>query len=151
MSKNFNTSTSLYYVNDSYKVVGNNGNCYNSFISNPNCSGVYSQTLRDALIEFSDHLPVVMEIETPENTLSTNLISETNFIGSNIIKDYLKITSPNDINNLKIYSITGQLIDVKLSKNTGNDTIIIDVKHISKGIYYLSHQKLKKPLKFIKI
>jgi len=151
MSKNFNTSTSLYYVNDSYKVVGNNGNCYNSFISNPNCSGVYSQTLRDALIEFSDHLPVVMEIETPENTLSINLISETNFIGSNIIKDYLKITSPNDINNLKIYSITGQLIDVKLSKNTGNDTIIIDVKHISKGIYYLSHQKLKKPLKFIKI
>ena len=151
MSKNFNTSTSLYYVNDSYKVVGNNGNCYNSFISNPNCSGVYSQTLRDALIEFSDHLPVVMEIETPENTLSTNLIRETNFIGSNIIKDYLKITSPNDINNLKIYSITGQLIDVKLSKNTGNDTIIIDVKHISKGIYYLSHQKLKKPLKFIKI
>ena len=151
MSKNFNTSTSLYYVNDSYKVVGNNGNCYNSFISNPNCSGGYSQTLRDALIEFSDHLPIVMEIETPENTLSTNLISETNFIGSNIIKDYLKITSPNDINNLKIYSITGQLIDVKLSKNTGNDTIIIDVKHISKGIYYLSHQKLKKPLKFIKI
>ena len=151
MSKNFNTSTSLYYVNDSYKVVGNNGNCYNSFISNPNCSGGYSQTLRDALIEFSDHLPVVMEIETPENTLSTDLISETNFIGSNIIKDYLKITSPNDINNLKIYSITGQLIDVKLSKNTGNDTIIIDVKHISKGIYYLSHQKLKKPLKFIKI
>jgi len=151
MSKNFNTSTSLYYVNDSYKVVGNNGNCYNSFISNPNCSGVYSQTLRDALIEFSDHLPVVMEIETPENTLSTNLIRETNFIGSNIIKDYLKITSPKDINNLKIYSITGQLIDVKLSKNTGNDTIIIDVKHISKGIYYLSHQKLKKPLKFIKI
>ena len=151
MSKNFNTSTSLYYVNDSYKVVGNNGNCYNSFISNPNCSGVYSQTLRDALIEFSDHLPVVMEIETPENTLSTNLISETNFIGSNIIKDYLKITSPNDINNLKIYSITGQLIDVKLTKNTGINTIIIDVKHISKGIYYLSHQKLKRPLKFIKI
>ena len=151
MSKNFNTSTSLYYVNDSYKVVGNNGNCYNSFISNPNCSGGYSQTLRDALIEFSDHLPIVMEIETPENTLSTNLISEINFIGSNIIKDYLKITSPNDINNLKIYSITGQLVDVKLSKNTGNDTIIIDVKHISKGIYYLSHQKLKKPLKFIKI
>ena len=151
MSKNFNTSTSLYYVNDSYKVVGNNGNCYNSFISNPNCSGGYSQTLRDALIEFSDHLPVVMEIETPENTLSTNLISETNFIGSNIIKDYLKITSPNDINNLKIYSITGQLVDVKLTKNISDDTIIIDVKHISKGIYYLSHQKLKKPLKFIKI
>ena len=151
MSKNFNTSTSLYYVNDSYKVIGNNGNCYNSFISNPNCSGGYSQTLRDALIEFSDHLPVVMEIETPENTLSTNLISEINFIGSNIIKDYLKIIVPENINNFKIYSITGQLVDVKLTKNISDDNIIIDVKHISKGIYYLSHQKLKKPLKFIKI
>ena len=151
MSKNFNTSTSLYYVNDSYKVVGNNGNCYNSFISNPNCSGGYSQTLRDALIEFSDHLPVVMEIETPESTLSTNLINEINFIGSNIIKDYLKITAPEFRNNFKIHSITGQLVHFKLTKNTGDDTIIIDVKHISKGIYYLSHQKLKKPLKFIKI
>ena len=151
MSENFNMSTDLYYINDSYQVIGNNGNCYNSFINNPNCSGGYSQTLRDALIEFSDHLPVVMEMETPENTLSTNQISEINFIGSNIIEDYLKIISPNDMNNLKIYSITGQLIDVKLTKNTGIDTIIIDVKHISKGIYYLSHQKLKKPLKFIKI
>ena len=151
MSENFNMSTDLYYINDSYQVIGNNGNCYNSFINNPNCSGGYSQTLRDALIEFSDHLPVVMEMETPENTLSTNQISEINFIGSNIIEDYLKIISPGDMNNLKIYSITGQLIDVKLTKNTGIDTIIIDVKHISKGIYYLSHQKLKKPLKFIKI
>ena len=151
MSENFNMSTDLYYINDSYQVIGNNGNCYNSFINNPNCSGRYSQTLRDALIEFSDHLPVVMEMETPENTLSTNQISEINFIGSNIIEDYLKIISPNDMNNLKIYSITGQLIDVKLTKNTGIDTIIIDVKHISKGIYYLSHQKLKRPLKFIKI
>jgi len=151
MSENFNMSTDLYYINDSYQVIGNNGNCYNSFINNPNCSGGYSQTLRDALIEFSDHLPVVMEMETPENTLSTNQISEINFIGSNIIEDYLKIISPNDMNNLKIYSITGQLIDVKLTKNTGIDTIIIDVKHISKGIYYLSHQKLKRPLKFIKI
>ena len=151
MSENFNMSTDLYYINDSYQVIGNNGNCYNSFINNPNCSGGYSQTLRDALIEFSDHLPVVMEMETPENTLSTNQISEINFIGSNIIEDYLKIISPGDMNNLKIYSITGQLIDVKLTKNTGIDTIIIDVKHISKGIYYLSHQKLKRPLKFIKI
>ncbi len=151
MSENFNMNTDLYYINDSYQVIGNNGNCYNSFINNSNCSGGYSQTLRDALIEFSDHLPVVMEIETPENTLSTNLISEINFIGSNIIKDYLKIIVPENINNFKIYSITGQLIDVKLTKNISDDTIIIDVKHISKGIYYLSHQKLKKPLKFIKI
>jgi endonuclease/exonuclease/phosphatase family metal-dependent hydrolase len=53
MSENFNTSSDLFYVNDSYQEIGNNGNCYNSFLSNTNCSGTYSQTLRNALIEFS--------------------------------------------------------------------------------------------------
>ena len=151
MSKNFNTSSDLYYIEDSYQTIGNNGNCYNSHINNVNCSGEFSQTLREALIEFSDHLPIVMEIETPENTLSTSLIEEINFIGSNITEDYLKITSTEKINNFKIYSSTGQLIKVIFTEKTGNNKMNIDVKHISKGIYYLSHQKLRKPLKFIKI
>ena len=150
MSKNFNTSSDLFYVNDSYQVVGNNGNCYNSQISNSNCSGTYSQTLRNALIEFSDHLPVVMEIETLENTLKTTLVDEINFIGSNVTDDYLEIISKENIDNFKIYTITGQLVKVKFIKNTSDNSISIDVKHISKGIYYLIHQKLKKPLNLLK-
>jgi endonuclease/exonuclease/phosphatase family metal-dependent hydrolase len=151
MSENFNTSSELYYIQDSYQTIGNNGNCYNSYINNVNCSGEFSQTLREALIEFSDHLPVVMEIETPENTLSTSLLEEINFIGSNVTEDYLKITTTENIDSFKIYSSTGQLIKVIFTEKTGNNSINIDVKHFSKGIYYLSHQKLRKPLKFIKI
>ena len=153
MSENFNTSSDLFYVNDSYQVVGNNGNCYNSQISNSNCSGTYSQTLRNALIEFSDHLPIVMEIETPENTLSTYTLSEINFISSNITQDYLKIflTDKLDKNTIKIYTINGQLISIKTPKNSSENSLTIDVRHLSKGIYYLSHQKLNNPLKFIKI
>lgn len=151
MSKNFNTSSELYYINNSYKTIGNNGNCYNSYISNSECFGEYSQFLRNALIEFSDHLPIVMEIETQENTLSTNSVYEINFLGSNIIKDYLKIISTETIDDIKIYAINGQLVKIKYTKNTPNYGMTIDVKHLSKGIYYLSHQKLKSPLKFIKI
>ena len=151
MSKNFNTSSDLYYVNNSYETIGNNGNCYNSYISNTNCSGEYSQNLRNALIEFSDHLPVVMEIETLENTLTTSSINEINFIGSNLTEDYLDMISNENIDNFKIYAITGQLIKVIFTKKTSDNSVRIDVRHISKGIYYLSHQKLKKPLKFIKI
>ena len=151
MSKNFNTSSDLYYVNNSYETIGNNGNCYNSYISNTNCSGEYSQNLRNALIESSDHLPVVMEIETLENTLTTSSINEINFIGSNLTEDYLDMISNENIDNFKIYAITGQLIKVIFTKKTSDNSIRIDVRHISKGIYYLSHQKLKKPLKFIKI
>ena len=153
MSENFNTSSDLFYVNDSYQVVGNNGNCYNSQISNSNCSGTYSQTLRNALIEFSDHLPIVMEIETPENTLSTYTLSKINFISSNITQDYLKIflTDKLDKNTIKIYTINGQLIRIKTPINSSENSLTIDVRHLSKGIYYLSHQKLNNPLKFIKI
>jgi hypothetical protein len=153
MSENFNTSSDLFYVNDSYQVVGNNGNCYNSQISNSNCSGTYSQTLRNALIEFSDHLPIVMEIETPENTLSTYTLSKINFISSNITQDYLKIflTDKLDKNTIKIYTINGQLISIKTPINSSENSLTIDVRHLSNGIYYLSHQKLNNPLKFIKI
>ena len=153
MSENLNTSSDLFYVNDSYQVVGNNGNCYNSQISNSNCSGTYSQTLRNALIEFSDHLPIVMEIETPENTLSTYTLSKINFISSNITQDYLKIflTDKLDKNTIKIYTINGQLIRIKTPINSSENSLTIDVRHLSKGIYYLSHQKLNNPLKFIKI
>ena len=153
MSENFNTSSDLFYVNDSYQEIGNNGNCYNSFLSNTNCSGTYSQTLRNALIEFSDHLPVVMEIETPENTLSTEVVSTIKFVESNSTQDYLNIflTDNLDKNNIKIYTTNGQLIQVKTKANTSDNSLMIDVRHLSKGIYYLSHQKLKSPLKFIKI
>ena len=153
ISENFNTSSDLFYVNDSYQEIGNNGNCYNSFLSNTNCSGTYSQTLRNALIEFSDHLPVVMEIETPENTLSTDVVSSIKFVNSNTTEDYLKIflTDKLDKNNIKIYTINGQLIQVKAQANTSDNSLMIDVRHLSKGIYYLSHQKLNSPLKFIKI
>ena len=92
-----------------------------------------------------------MEIETQENTLSTNSVYEINFLGSNIIKDYLKIISTETIDDIKIYAINGQLVKIKYTKNTPNYGMTIDVKHLSKGIYYLSHQKLKSPLKFIKI
>ena len=153
MSENFNTSSDLFYVNGSYQEIGNNGNCYNSFLSNTNCSGTYSQTLRNALIEFSDHLPVVMEIETPENTLSTDVVSSIKFVNSNTTEDYLKIflTDNLDKNNIKIYTINGQLIQVKTQANTSDNSLMIDARHLSKGIYYLSHQKLNSPLKFIKI
>jgi len=92
MSKNLTTSTTLHYVNDSYKTVGNNGNCYNTYIANANCTGAWSQNTRDALHQFSDHLPVIMEIETPENTLSTeNLQTAVSFVNGNIIRNQLPI------------------------------------------------------------
>ena len=154
MSENFNTSSDLFYVNGTYESIGNNGNCYNSFISSTSCSGTYSQSLRNALIEFSDHLPVVMEIETPENVLSTESYSQAiGILNSNVTNSSFDISlSPNsEIRTLHIYNSNGQLIRSIDLRNQFENTLTIDVEHLSKGIYYLSAQNLSRPLKFVKI
>ena len=154
ISENFNTSSDLFYVNGTYESIGNNGNCYNDAINDVACSGPYSQNLRDALLEFSDHLPVVMEIETPENTLSTdNYTQNVQFLNSDVTRDNLQINLSNNISiqELYIYNTNGQLIKSVDIRNLEQQTLTIDVQHLSKGIYYLTAQNLNRPLKFVKI
>ncbi len=151
MSKNFTTSSDLFYINGSYKSIGNNGNCYNSYVSNSNCSGAFSQNLRTAIYNFSDHLPVVMEIETPENTLSTNnILNPISFISKNVILEniQIKINSSITINTIKVYNQLGQ--KVKEIATTNKKRIDINISGFTKGVYYLKADSFK-PIKFIKI
>lgn len=151
LSENFNSSADLFYVNDSYKAYGNNGNCYNSYINNTNCSGNYSQSIRNALIEFSDHLPVLMEIESPRNTLSTEApISQLKFIGSNIVEDSVEINADPSfgVHTITVYNQMGQLI---LKQPVNNQQIRIDVSSLANGMYYLKTNTSLTPLKFLKI
>ncbi len=149
MSENFNTSSTLYYVNNSYKSVGNNGNCYNSYVSNTDCSGEFSQDLRNALQQFSDHLPIVMSLETPQNTLSI-LKKDYSilFLNSNIAKNSLSIQMKEKVGLIKIYNQLGQTV-YKI-KNVNQKELKIYTNTFSKGIYYLIADTYK-PLKFLKI
>lgn len=154
MSENFNSSSDLFYVNGSYEAVGNNGNCYNNTLSDPSCSGVYSQNLRNALTEFSDHLPVVMEIETPENTLSTTSYSQSvKVLRSNVVSTTLELQIEQnlDLQTLYIYNSNGQKLKTINLRNRSEDRFEIDVQHLSHGIYYISAQNLTRPIKFVKI
>ncbi|MCI2227663.1 T9SS type A sorting domain-containing protein [Polaribacter sp. MSW13] len=151
MSENFNSSSDLFYVNNSYKSIGNNGNCYNSYVSNVNCSGVFSQSLRAAIYNFSDHLPVVMEIETPKNTLSTyNYLNPITFTSSNIIETTLSFSIPknSDIYNIIVYNQLGQKLQEIETKN--KTEFKLNISHFSKGIYYLKAENYS-PKKIIKI
>lgn len=152
MSENFKESTDFYYVANSYKSIGNNGNCYNSFIADANCTGTYNQTLRTALMEFSDHLPVVMEIETPQNTLSSTTYQTISFQSQNYTQDFLSINLVDEnIKSFKIYNQLGQLVQTIPVNAINKNQITLNVKHLSKGIYYLSSSKNSVPLKFIKL
>jgi endonuclease/exonuclease/phosphatase family metal-dependent hydrolase len=151
MSENFNSSSELFYVPNSYVAYGNNGNCYNSYINNTNCSGTYSQPIRNALLEFSDHLPVVMEIETPRNTLSVPTVGvPVKLMGTNIVSDVLemKVDASFNVYKIAIFNQLGQLVKEQAVRE---ETIRIDVTHLSKGVYYIKTKGQIKPIKFLKI
>jgi len=156
ISENLTTSTDLFYVPNSYDAYGNNKNCYDLDINNVNCTGTYSQSLRDDLYYMSDHLPVVMELQTPQNLLSVNEYTVENnlrIVGSNLIyKNVSLYISPDLFNSdLLIYNQLGQL--VKTVKTTTINQISIDVSNFPTSIYVITSAKNRfiNPIKFVKI
>ena len=151
MSENLKTNSNLFYKNGTYKAVGNNGNCYNSYVSNTSCTGEFSQEIRNALYNFSDHLPIVMEIETPENTLSVSKNQQPiTFSSNNVINNYLSfnILSSLNLKNVTIYNNLGQI--VKELKVTNQTEVTMNISSFSKGMYYIKAD-FYKPIKFVKI
>lgn len=148
MSKNFTTSTTLSYKNDTYKTVGNNSNCYNSYVSNTTCTGEFSQELRNALYFFSDHLPITMDFEFKTNVLSTNKEDKIKFITSNITKNSIEINLPEKTDKIFIYNQLGQRI-FNL-KNVNSKTLKINTETFTKGVYYIKVNNYRVQ-KFIKI
>ncbi len=155
MSENLQTNTEVYYKTNTYAAYGNNGNCYNKSINDPVCTGTYSQTIRDYLFNFSDHLPVVMEIETtqtltvPSENYTQNFIS---FAKSNIASNQLMLNiNTKYLKNeyLYIYNQLGQqLYQTKLGNS---EYLTINTSKFAAGIYYIYTSKYNNsPLKFIK-
>jgi hypothetical protein len=148
MSKNFTTSSTLSYKTDSYKTVGNNSNCYNSFVSNSTCTGEFSQELRNALYFFSDHLPITMEMEFEASALITENNRILNFVDTNIAKNSIEINLTKKVNQILIYNQLGQ--NVFHLKNVNSNTLRIDTESLAKGVYYIKVDSFKVH-KFIKI
>lgn len=156
VSENLINGTELFYVDGTYDEYGNNNNCYNLDISDASCTGTYSQSLRDDLYLMSDHLPVVMELQTPQNLLSTNEYTTENnlrILGSNLIDKKVSLyITPNLFNSdLLIYNQLGQL--VKTTKTTTSNQVLINVNNFPVGVYVITSAKNRfvNPIKFIKI
>lgn len=153
-----NSNSSLTYVANSYKAYGNNGNCFDIAINNPTCSGTYSQAIRDALFAFSDHLPVVMELEAKAIPLSIEDFKQNSISisGSNITSSFLSIQINEVLINSEIiiYNQLGQMVkNIAINpQSVFNNQLNIDVSSLNKGIYIINTKNypLKNPLKFIK-
>lgn len=157
MSENLNNNANLTYVPNSYKSFGNNGNCYNKNINDVSCTGNFSQELRNYLYSFSDHLPVVMELQTPQSlTINDESTQKISFISSNVTETFLLIKIPDSFfdSELLIYNQLGKIVKkIPINfENISNNNSYIDVQSLSKGVYFINNSKklMSKPLKFIK-
>lgn len=139
MSENMETDPKFRYIENSYAAYGNNGNCYNKSINDPNCVGNYSESLRNDLYNMSDHLPVVMDFETnKELLLSTNTITSIKpniWLEATQINEALTVHNsiPSTPINIEVYSVLGEL--VAKSYNNTNTINTLMLNHINSGIY----------------
>lgn len=155
ISENMMTDPKLRYVPDTYKAFGNNGNCYDGNINDEDCVGEFSHELRNNLYLMSDHLPVVMELETnKELVLSTQdfVVKNPILLEKTVVKENLNLHLDSSISgslSLEIYNALGQKLLEYSSKN--EQFISIDVSHFSDGIYYLkTNLQNSKTFKFLK-
>lgn len=155
ISKNMQSDPKLKYIPESYKAFGNNGNCYDKSINNTGCNGEFSQSLRNYLYNMSDHLPIVMTLETnKEIVLNTQHFTKKNalILKSTLVHDKLDIHLNSNASkniSLQVYNVFGQ----KLMEHFPLDSkyISIDVSQLSNGVYYLtSNLQNSQVFKFLK-
>ncbi|APY06910.1 hypothetical protein BWZ20_00725 [Winogradskyella sp. J14-2] len=157
-SENMLSSANITYVPNSYKVYGNNGltSCYNSAINSSNCgtiSSEFSFEIRDALHNFSDHLPVTLLLEA-DVTLSSNNNFELDkaiVLSKNLVDTELDIyiNSSKYLNQpLYIYNQLGQLVKTHLVNH--NTKQILNTSSLANGLYFIKfYESNTKALKFV--
>ncbi len=154
MSENMLSDPKLRYVTETYEAYGNNGNCFNMSINDETCTGEFGPSLRSNLYNMSDHLPVVMELETSEEIVILNgtefeaelpLEITNTWVRSNL---RLKIRS-NEVRDLQIYDMLGKKLMQIPIESLGEQSL--DVSHFPSGVYFLttSYNNFY-PIKFIK-
>ena len=157
-SENLLSTANITYTADSYQVYGNNGlaACYNSAINSANCEvtgSEFSFDIRDALHNFSDHLPVTLSLEA-NVTLSVSEASEAiayielekSVMHSELI---IYINSPKLFNKaLNIYDSVGKIVGN--FQTSSDQRQVFNTSHLSNGIYFIGFSGFNKaPIKFI--
>ncbi|GAB1307396.1 hypothetical protein KH5_00790 [Urechidicola sp. KH5] len=154
VSENLTSSGDLQYSANTYSAYGNNKNCYNRDVKDVSCTGTYSQDIRNTLFDMSDHLPVVLELETTRTILGledVQLTKKLRLNGSNLIANSISLLIEPELYNSKltIYNHLGRVIYTV--PTTTNPLITINVNHLAEGIYMITSNKaLHSSIKFIK-
>jgi hypothetical protein len=157
-SENMLSTTSITYVPDSYQVYGNNGlsACYNSAINSTECGladSEFSFAIRDALHNFSDHLPVTVSLQTDASlsTIASQEIPKPLIVKQTVISTTLTIyTTDDNLSNkaVVIYNSLGQIVQIHTLNSDSEQNL--DLSQLQQGMYYIKVKDYPiNPVKFI--
>lgn len=153
LSENLLGSDSIHYLTDSYQNYGNNSNCFDNRIDHVDCDGSFDSDLRDNLYLMSDHLPVVLSLETTQTLATTNneLLTQNliQFKNGNVLNNDLDLILSEQLihHKILIYNNLGQKIKTQKIEST---QLNFDISLLTKGVYYLKVEGFNIPVKFIK-
>jgi hypothetical protein len=157
VSENMMTDPTMRYIPDTYQSYGNNGNCYNNDINDSDCDGVFDQDIRNLLYNMSDHLPVVMSLETDKTFVLGTQDLETSaafeLLHTVVTTGELKIkVAPQHLgrSTFRIYNMLGQ--QVREFNDIENEQSTLSLQGLSPGIYVIkSTIPNSSPVKFLKV
>lgn len=141
----FSSISPISYLENSYKSLGNTGNCYNQNITACDDDNAVPFDVLRSMYYMSDHLPQVCELAL-QVELSTIPVSKDSpkvmFCSSNISfskEICVRMFSNRNINgSYRILNSFGQLVDsekVQLSNN--GEAFFINSEHFVSGLYFL--------------
>jgi hypothetical protein len=156
ISENMGNSPKLHYVAESYKSFGNNGNCYHMDVNDPFCAGIFGEELRNNLYSMSDHLPVVMQLETDQEIVLGGTDFDINTVQlkleRTIVTNEIVILSTQTLREsfeFSVYNTVGQRV-LQWNKKPSQE-ISVPVSLLSNGLYYIkTNLPNSQPLKFLK-
>lgn len=155
ISENMISDPKLRYIPETYNSFGNNGNCFDNSINSPDCDGFFNQVLRDNLYNMSDHLPIVMDLETNKEIVlgGQDFVMETPItLEATSVNKKLNIRLGSNVSekiSFVIYNAIGQKLMELNSEN--QQYVSIDISQLASGIYYLKSNLPNSPsIKFLK-
>lgn len=156
ISENMISNPKLRYVENSYKSFGNNGNCYDMDVNDPSCAGIFGQELRNNIYSMSDHLPVVMQLETNQEIVLAGTdfdIAESGLkLKRTVVSNEIVLLSAQALNpdfSFVIYNTLGQKV-LEWNKNPSKE-ISVPISTLTNGMYYIkTNLSNTETLKFLK-
>lgn len=150
----------MRYIQESYKAVGQDGQRFNGTINGAPQNLAVSQEVADALYNFSDHLPVSLQIRV-DKILDVQSNDASNFyatIAPNPVKDQTQLScympSPGTV-NIAVFDLGGKLIDMQsYFLDAGKNSLTIQTEKLQPGFYMLQltdQNNRKESIKLLKL